>query len=293
MSGIIEPILVTGATGMVGTHVTHLLRSRGAQVVAHARRAAPGIDWVADLTDPQTLLNPMPFDFSAVIHCAAAIPARSKRFVRDNAVASATLATSLSKAKSLKRIIHISSVAVYERPAIGRWVIGEDAKTVNGDGRQGCYAASKRAAERSLDAVGHDNPGVEITHLRASSIYGPGMVRTTLLPVLVARALQHEPIHLQGPRPYFQNFIHVGDVAELAVALLQQDRVPTVVNAFSDCTYEIAPLAQTIRAVLGSSSQVIDESYTAEGPEPVFLNRIAKKLHPSFRSLADHLTDAS
>jgi nucleoside-diphosphate-sugar epimerase len=293
MSGIIEPILVTGATGLVGTHVTHLLRSRGVEVVAHARRAAPGIDWVADLTDPQTFVNPVRFDVAAVIHCAAAIPARSKEFVRDNAVAAATLAASLSKSKSLKRIIHVSSVAVYERPSIGRWVIDEDAKTVNGDGTPGCYAASKRAAERSLDGVGHENPEVEITHLRASSIYGPGMVRTTLLPVLVARALQHEPIHLQGPRPYFQNFIHVADIAELALALLQQDRAPAVINAFSDCTYEIAPLAQTIRTVLGSSSQVIDQSYSAEGPEPVFMNRVAKQLHPAFRSLADHLADAS
>jgi nucleoside-diphosphate-sugar epimerase len=40
MSGMIEPILVTGAADLVGRHVTDLHRSRGVQVVAHARRAA-------------------------------------------------------------------------------------------------------------------------------------------------------------------------------------------------------------------------------------------------------------
>jgi nucleoside-diphosphate-sugar epimerase len=292
MNAVIEPILVTGAAGLVGRHVTDLLRSRGVQVVAHARRAGPGIDWVADLTDPQAVSDPMRFDVAAVIHCAAAIPARSDRFDRDNTMATATLAASLATAKSLKRIVHLSSVAVYQPPALGRWMLGEDA-TVDGDGRDGSYAASKRASERSLDEVGRDRPGVAITHLRASSIYGPGMVRTTLLPVLVERALRNEPLLLRGPRPYFQNFVHVADVVELAVALVQEDRVPAIVNAFSDDTYELAALAELIRTKLASSSEIVDESYAAEGPEPMFSNRIAKRLHPSFRSLADHLADAA
>jgi nucleoside-diphosphate-sugar epimerase len=284
-----DSILVTGAAGFVGRHVTDLLRSRGARVVAQARRAGPGIDWVADLADPQAFVDPTRFEVAAVVHCAAAIPARSDRFDRDNAMASTTLAGSLSTAQSLKRIVHLSSVAVYQPPAAGRWVIGEDATT----GGDGAYAGSKRTAERSLDAVRQDNPGAAITHLRASSIYGPGMVRTTLLPVLVARALRNEPLLLRGPRPYFHNLVHVADVAELAVALVEDDRIPPVVNAFSDDTYELSALAELIRSTLGSSSQIIDESCVAGGPEPVFLNRIAKRLHPSFRSLAEHLADAS
>lgn len=289
MSGMIEPILVTGAAGFVGRHVTDLLRSGGAQVVTHARRAGPGIDWVADLTDPQAFVDFTTLDIAAVVHCAAAIPARSDRFDRDNAMASGTLAAALSTAQSLKRIIHLSSVAVYRPPATGRWVITEDATT----GHHGAYADSKRAAERSLDAVGQVNPGVAITHLRASSIYGPGMIRTTLLPVLVDRALRNEPLLLRGPRPYIQNFVHVADVAELAVALVEEDGIPAVLNAFSDDTYELATLAELIRARVGSASQIVDESYVAELPEPVFLNQIAKRVHPSFRSLADHLADAS
>jgi UDP-glucuronate 4-epimerase len=292
MSGMIEPILVTGAAGLVGRHVTDLLRSRGVQVVAHARRPGPGIDWAADLADPQMPPDPERFDVAAIVHCAAAIPARSDRFDRDNTMASSTLAASLSTAESLERIVHLSSVAVYQRPAVGRWLIAEDVATVDG-AENGSYAVSKCASERSLDAVGRDKPGVAITHLRASSIYGPGMVRTTLLPVLVARALRNDPLLLHGTRPYFQNFVHVADVAKLAVALLQENRVPAVVNAFSDDTYELAALAELIRTKLGSSSRIVDESYAAEGPEPVFLNQIAKRLHPAFRSLADHLADAS
>jgi nucleoside-diphosphate-sugar epimerase len=292
MSGMTEPILVTGAGGLVGRHVTDLLRSRGAEVVAHARHPGPGIDWVADLSDPQTPFDPMRFDVAAVIHCAGAIPTRSDKFDRDNIMASARLAASLSKAKSLKRIVHLSSVTVYQPPVVGRWVIGENAATVDGHESDGSYGGSKRASERSLDALGRDKPGVAITHLRPSPIHGPGMVRTTVLPVFVERAMRHEPLLLRGPRPFVQNFVHVADVAELAVALLEEDHVPAVVNAFSDDTYELAALAELIRARLGSSSQIVDERHDAQGPEPVFLNGIAKRIHPAFRGLADHLADA-
>jgi hypothetical protein len=81
--------------------------------------------------------------------------------------------------------------------------------------------------------------------------------------------------------PYFQNFVHVADILQLVVALLPEDRVPVVVNAFSDDTYEFDAPAELTRPKLGSSSQIVDESYAAEGREPVFLNRIAKRLHPA------------
>ena len=85
-------------------------------------------------------------------------------------------------------------------------------------------------------------------------------------------------------RPFqgdFQNFVHVADIFQLVVALPQEDSVPVVVNAFSDDTYEFGALAELIRPKLGSSSQIVDESYPTEGREPVFLNRIAKRLHPA------------
>ena len=121
----------------------------------------------------------------------------------------------------------------------------------------------------------------------------PGMVRTTLLPVFVGRALRNEPLLLGRRRPHFQNFVHVADVAELAIALVQEDSFPSVVNAFSDDTYEVAALAELVCTKVGGSSEIIDESYAAEGPEPEFSNQIAKRLQPSLRSLAHHLADAS
>jgi nucleoside-diphosphate-sugar epimerase len=289
-----EPILVTGAAGFVGKAVTDLLRSKGSSVVTHARRVAPSIDWVADLADPLPLSRPVPSDIAAVVHCAAAIPARSNAFARDNSVGTAQLSDMLAEITSLRRIVYISSVAVYKRPYTGRWIISEDAEIVDvGDPGVDPYVRSKRASELALDALAHRRPDVGVTHLRPSSIYGPGMVSTTLLPAFVTRALRHEPLRLHGPRNHVQNFVHVSDVADLAAELVLSACAPSVVNAFSDDTFALSVLAQLICAGLGSPSKVVDNSHETDGPEPVFVNVRAKRLHPTFRRLADNLLDAA
>jgi len=291
---MIEPVLVTGAGGFVGGHVSQLLRSRGIRVVAHARRPGPAIDWVADLTSATAMQDPVLHDIAAVVHCAAAIPARSDAFARDNLAATATLAAWLASARTVRRIVHLSSVSVYQRPTGGQWMIGEDAATVDTDETAAnSYGASKLACERCLDAVATQRPDVTVIHLRASSIYGPGMAPTTLLPVLAARARANQPLLLRGPRPYVQNFVHVADVAELVFTAIQQQTAPAIINAFSDDTYELGALAELVRVGLDSSSQIVDESQATAGPTPVFLNLAAKRLHSEFRSLRHHLADAT
>jgi nucleoside-diphosphate-sugar epimerase len=287
-------ILVTGAAGCAGRAITTLLRANGHSVVAHARRAAPGIDWVADLGSSSVGNYAFPSDVAAVVHCAAAIPGRSSTFSRDNTRATIELAALLEAAGSLRHVVHVSSVAVYKRPPLGRWIISENAEKIDvSDPRADSYASSKRSSEMALEVLAQRRPEVKVTHLRASSIYGPGMVLTQLLPTLVARARCNEPLRLYGPRGYVQNFIHVQDVAELAMALMLNDRAPRAVNAFSDDTRKLAALAGLVKAGLGSQSEIVDATEDAAVPETVYVNTLAKQFHPRFRGLADHLLDAS
>jgi nucleoside-diphosphate-sugar epimerase len=139
-------------------------------------------------------------------------------------------------------------------------------------------ALTRRSCQ--CDANGRDKPGVATAHLRASSIYGPGLVCATVLPAFGRTGTAERAFAAARVVPDFQNFVHVADILHLVVALLPGDRVPVVVNVFSDDTYEFGALAELIRPKLGSSSQIVDESYGAEGREPVFLNRIAKR-HPA------------
>jgi len=287
-------ILVTGAAGCAGSAITALLRSRGYNVVAHARRAAPGIDWVMDLGSLSAGGYAFPSDVAAVVHCAGANPSRSEAFVRDNTGATVELAALLETAVSLRHVIHLSSVAVYKRPRSGCWIISENAETVDvADPAVDPHASSKRSSELALESLAQKRPEVKVTHLRASSIYGPGVVLTRLLPTLVARACRNEPLQLYGPRDYVQNFIHVQDVAELAMAILLDDGAPRVVNAFSDDTYKLTALAELVKVGVGSRSQIADATDDTVVPKAVYVNTRAKQFLPRCRRLADHLLDAS
>jgi nucleoside-diphosphate-sugar epimerase len=287
-------ILVTGAAGFVGTHVVRAARDAGLRVRTHARRPTPGIDFSADLTDSAAVRG-LPWDtIRAVIHCAAAIPSVSDAFARDNTRSAAVLAETLLDARLLRRIVHVSSIAVYRRPAATDWPISEEAEVVDAaDKGDQSYALSKRRVEIALDGVAAQRPDVLACHLRASSIYGPGMVGTTLLPALVRRARQDQPMVLRGPRAYRQNFVHVKDVAALAITMTEErtDWSGPVLNAFSDDTCGLFELAEMVRASLGSSSPIVDETENISGPVPAFDNARAKRHHPRFRALRDHLQD--
>jgi UDP-glucose 4-epimerase len=286
-------LLVTGGSGFVGARVVARARERGLAVRALSRRAATGIDHAADLADAAAL-DAVPLeDVTEVIHCAAAVPSRSHGFARDNVQAAATLAYALRRARGLRRVIHVSSVSVYAAPSSGVWLLDEQAAVVDGAAAESpSYAQSKWRAEQELDRLASTE--TVIAHLRASSIYGPGMKPTTLLPVLVSRARAGEPLVLRGPRGYVQNFIHVDDVADLALAAAASASVtPSIVNAFSEDTLGIFDLAELVRQRLGSASSVVDETSTAAVPTPRFVNLRARALLPVFRALRDHLDEAA
>jgi UDP-glucose 4-epimerase len=283
-------ILVTGAVGFVGSHVARAARNAGLRIKTHSRHPTAGIDLSADLSDTVAVRN-LPLDtISAVIHCAAAIPSRSDAFARDNARSATVLAEALLSAKALRRIIHVSSVAVYRRLASTDWLISEDAEVIDAtDDGSDAYACSKRKVEIALDAVATQRREVSVCHLRPSSVYGPGMVGTTLLPTLVSRARQNQPMVLRGPRTYRQNFVHVEDVAALAVTMVRGDSSEPVLNAFSDDTYGLFELADVVRTQIGSSSAIVDETENVSIPVPSFDNRRSKLHYPRFLTLRDNL----
>ena len=116
-------LLVTGATGLVGSHVAERARKLGLRTRAIVRSEAEtrlldewGVEIVqGDITDRQSLKKGVA-DATVIVHCAAKVgdwgPVEAYRIV--NVKGLENLLAEAEASGTLKRFIHISSLGVYE-----------------------------------------------------------------------------------------------------------------------------------------------------------------------------------
>ncbi len=160
-------ILVTGAGGFIGGRMVEslLLRPDGYRVIANLRRWSaaarlgrfPAEFRVFDLADVEaTTAGLAGVDY--VVHCAAGAPASIVEGTRNVLEA--------ARRQGVRRVVHLSSIAVYDRDADGP--IAEDRPLhENGDP----YGDAKVAAERLCAAA--SAAGLEVVILRPTIVYGP------------------------------------------------------------------------------------------------------------------------
>jgi UDP-glucose 4-epimerase len=229
-------ILITGATGKVGSRLAHRLSQRGDQVRALVRdpaRAADlrkaGIELAeGDLLQVDSLAAAVR-GVDAVVHCAAffrgATPEQAQAV---NDLGTQHLA-SAARAASVKRFLFTSTGLVYG--STGGRLADEDTPCAP----TAAYPASKLAAERFLLAM----EGLDVRVLRLPFVYGEG-----------------DP-HIQDVIPFMRGFppgqtmsvAHHVDVGQ-AVALLLDTRSPShrIYNVVDD----EAPTRAALFAAVGA-----------------------------------------
>jgi nucleoside-diphosphate-sugar epimerase len=211
-----ESVFVTGAGGFLGGTLVEALHfagryrvhagvARWASAPRIARLAVPLVQ--CDVLDPHELARALG-GMDYVIHCATS---ENLRVIVDGT------ANVLHAAKQagLKRVIHISSVAVYGE-ATG--AVDEDTPTPKGT--LSAYGEAKLAAEALCRKAGS---GLEIVILRPTIIYGPFSARWTMLCALRLRSGLWKRLGLLGQGKC--NAVHVDDVVRYAVAALTQDHI--------------------------------------------------------------------
>ena len=184
-------ILVTGASGFVGSALCSHLVSRGFDVVATVRNLPDALvprvdyhivtkldataDWHNTLTGVQT-----------VIHCAARVHVMRDHaqdplteFRRVNTQGTETLARAAARS-GVKRLIFLSSIKVNGESTLPVSPFDEASPAKPQDS----YAISKWEAEQALTRVSAET-GLEVVVLRCPLVYGPG-VKGNLLRLLQA-----------------------------------------------------------------------------------------------------------
>jgi nucleoside-diphosphate-sugar epimerase len=230
-------ILITGATGLVGSFLTLELLKKGKQVRALKRPSRnlkmltrvfelysdnpqellSKIEWVdGELLDIFSLEEAME-GVEEVYHCAALVsflPGDRDRLMKINIEGTANLVNAALE-KKVKKLCHVSSIAALGRPEQQHDVIDEKLvwKTSKNNSN---YAISKYGAEREVwRGVAEGLDAVIVSPSVVLGVAGPGMGSSRLFNV-VWEGLKFYP-------PGQNGFVDVRDVARAMVLLMESE----------------------------------------------------------------------
>ena len=230
-------VLVTGGTGLVGSHVIERLVRRGDSVVALVRRSegralverlgAESALGTVEEAESWTRVG----EVDAVVHAAAIIvePVPWERYHAVNVLG--TRHAVEAAARSGARLVHISSVAVYGRrtETAKRGPLTEDAPfTPIADADY--YARSKRLAEEILWERAREL-GVSAAALRPCVIYGE---RERAFMTRMMRAVRFGVAPVVGKGDNHLAVVYAGNVAEAVLAALDRPHVEGAFNTTND-----------------------------------------------------------
>jgi nucleoside-diphosphate-sugar epimerase len=216
--------LITGATGLLGSHVAEQLVQRGEKVRALVRPSSAvqflhelGVETVAgDLGDVASLRQAMS-GAAVVYHCAARVGDWSpwQQFQREVIDATRNVLDACRQ-EQVQRVLYVSSIQVYGHPVYQGQPFTEDEPLGQNVRSWEFYARSKIAAEQHCQSY----PGA-LTIVRPSWIYGP-RDRNTLPRLLKTVKSRRVGLIDSGEKPL--NIIHAADVARGVILAASSDR---------------------------------------------------------------------
>jgi nucleoside-diphosphate-sugar epimerase len=165
-------ILVTGASGFLGGHVTELLTARGDRVRALVRTTSrrehlsglENVDFFEGDIENLDRMRQAVDGVDAVVHCAGIVKARSTDDFFTANVGGTSNLVEAARRVPLKRFVYVSSLEACGPSADGKPVPVDQENPVT------AYGRSKLAAEKVVLAAKDDMP---VVLLRPGAIYGP------------------------------------------------------------------------------------------------------------------------
>ncbi|RZJ47499.1 MAG: SDR family NAD(P)-dependent oxidoreductase [Brevundimonas sp.] len=265
-------VLVTGADGFIGSHLTERLIRRGCDVRAFVQYNSFGSwGWLddspadirkdldvfaGDVRDPHGVRTAMT-GCDVVLHLAAliAIPYSyhsPQTYVETNVLGTLNIVQA-AKDLGVERVVHTSTSEVY---GTARFVPITEAHPLQG---QSPYSASKIGADQIALSF-HAAFGTPVSVLRPFNTYGPRQSARAVIPTIISQiAAGASEIKLGAVHPT-RDFSFVSDTARAFEALAEcDDAVGQTVNAGSGFEISIGDTAQSIIDLMGSDARIVSD----------------------------------
>lgn len=265
-----KKILVTGADGFIGSHLTEELVRQGHAVRAFVLynsfnswgwldHSEPGIKesldvFAGDIRDPHGVKTAMR-GCDVVLHLAALIAIPYSYHSPDTYVDTNIKGTLnvLQAARELRvaRVVHTSTSEVY---GTAKYVPIDEEHPLQG---QSPYSATKIAADQMALAF-HRSFETPVTVLRPFNTYGPRQSARAVIPTVITQiASGAGEIRLGALHPT-RDFTFVADTVRAFIAAVRCDAaVGEVVNAGSGFEISIGDTARLIAEVMGAEIEIV------------------------------------
>lgn len=270
-------ILVTGAAGFLGSHLTESLLKRGTQVTGLDDLTTGSIENIRHLQKfsnfsfvQQDIRNPHFGEYDGILNFAC--PASPKHYQADPVRTIETnfmgMINVLHLAKhSGARVLQASTSEVYGDPAISPQVESYWGN-VNPIGIRSCYDEGKRAAETlCFDYIRQFDLDVRV--IRIFNTYGPRMSvgDGRVVSNFVIQALQGSPITIYGDGSQTRSFCYVSDLVDGIISTFDlTERPHSPINLGNVHEFKMLELAKKVIEVCNSKSQIIFEPLPHDDP---------------------------
>lgn len=273
-------ILITGATGLIGSCLVEILMSRPNKdynVYASGRNEERAKERFKEFADDPAfhffkydVMRPLEGDvtFQYIIHAASnASPnffaTKPVEVIKSNIDGVANL-MDYGMEHSLKRLLFVSSGEVYGE-GDGRVFTEDYSGYVNPTSPRSCYPSSKRAAETLCISYGAEY-GIETVVARPCHTYGPNFTESDnrVYAQFIRNVLRGEDIVMKSTGAQFRSWCYVVDCASAMLHILLKGESGQAYNiADESSNISIKELAEMI-AEIGGKKVVIDLPSDAE-----------------------------
>ena len=274
-----KKILVTGGTGMIGSHLIELLLEKGAiiRTVVHNRQIPTeiknnNVEFVkGDLTNKE-FTDKIVKGMDYVFHLAAFTGGLGRTSIHPASTLTPNLITDgnildSAKNENMDRFLYASCTCVY--PNIEKDLTEEDAWTGNPPAVHASYSWSKRIGE--LQAISyHKEYGMKVAIVRPSNSYGP---RDSLDPqtahalgALIIKALNKmDPFIIWGDGKPIREYIYAQDAAKGMLLAMEKYCVADPINLASGEYISIEDLARKIIKLCNYEPKIIFDKNKPSG----------------------------